>query len=154
MGGIKNREEKKKLNHVVSSGGGGGMKGPATVDKRLGAEMPCPYCDRVFKQVHHISLTPACTLDIGRDPKPPCFCVGDVLTEQTRIERLPVGLLEALCMWQSSSEATSINRPFWRHMVPSDQVCYSQTSYTVGMHAAQSIQGAYRKEARRGRGCR
>eukprot|EP00208_Stichococcus_sp_RCC1054_P007321 CAMPEP_0206144812 /NCGR_PEP_ID=MMETSP1473-20131121/25453_1 /ASSEMBLY_ACC=CAM_ASM_001109 /TAXON_ID=1461547 /ORGANISM="Stichococcus sp, Strain RCC1054" /LENGTH=226 /DNA_ID=CAMNT_0053540783 /DNA_START=230 /DNA_END=907 /DNA_ORIENTATION=+ len=50
MGGIKNREEKKKLNHVVSSGGGGGMKGPATVDKRLGAEMPCPYCDRVFKQ--------------------------------------------------------------------------------------------------------
>ncbi len=51
MGGIKNREEKKKLNHVVSSGGCGGMKGPATVDKRLGAELPCPYCDRIFKQV-------------------------------------------------------------------------------------------------------
>ena len=51
MGGIKNREEKKKLNHVVTSGGGGGMKGPASVDKRLGAELPCPYCDRIFKQV-------------------------------------------------------------------------------------------------------
>ncbi len=51
MGGIKNREEKRKLNHVVTSGGGGGMKGPASVDKRLGAELPCPYCDRIFKQV-------------------------------------------------------------------------------------------------------
>jgi hypothetical protein len=52
MGGVKNREEKKKLNHVYSSGAGGGMgKGPSVVDKRLGKELPCPYCDRIFKQV-------------------------------------------------------------------------------------------------------
>ena len=39
-----------QANHVVSSGAGGGGKGPAAVDKR-NQEMPCPHCDRVFKQV-------------------------------------------------------------------------------------------------------
>lgn len=33
-----------------SGGGGGGTKGPALLDKR-GEELPCPHCDRVFKQV-------------------------------------------------------------------------------------------------------
>ena len=39
-----------QANHVVSSGAGGGGKGPAAVDKR-NQELPCPHCDRVFKQV-------------------------------------------------------------------------------------------------------
>ena len=50
MGGIRNREEKKRAAHVYSGGGGGGTKGPAVVDKR-NQELPCPHCDRVFKQV-------------------------------------------------------------------------------------------------------
>ena len=33
-----------------SGGSGGGTKGPAMVDKR-NQELPCPHCDRVFKQV-------------------------------------------------------------------------------------------------------
>ena len=37
---------------LCSSGGsGGGTKGPAMVDKR-NQELPCPHCDRVFKQVY------------------------------------------------------------------------------------------------------
>ncbi|PRW33164.1 P-loop containing nucleoside triphosphate hydrolase isoform A [Chlorella sorokiniana] len=49
MGGIKNRDAKRAANKVFSSGGGGGSKGPAVVDKR-GQELPCPHCDRIFKQ--------------------------------------------------------------------------------------------------------
>eukprot|EP00887_Chlorella_sp_A99_P002300 scaffold10.g2300.t1 len=49
MGGIKNRDAKRAANKVFSSGGSGGAKGPSVVDKR-GQELPCPHCDRVFKQ--------------------------------------------------------------------------------------------------------
>ena len=31
------------------SGGGGGTKGPSVIDKR-NQELPCPYCERIFKQ--------------------------------------------------------------------------------------------------------
>ena len=50
MGGVKNKEQKKKAQHVYSSGGGSGGKGPALIDKR-NQELPCPHCDRTFKQV-------------------------------------------------------------------------------------------------------
>ena len=49
MGGVRNLEEKKKAAKVFSSGGGGGTKGPSVLDKR-NQELPCPHCDRVFKQ--------------------------------------------------------------------------------------------------------
>ena len=49
MGGIRNREAKRAANKVFTSGGGGGSKGPSVVDKR-GQELPCPHCDRIFKQ--------------------------------------------------------------------------------------------------------
>lgn len=66
MGGIKNREEKKKLNHVFSSGAGGGTtKGPSVVDKRL-KELPCPYCERIFKQVQITARVPWLSL-LGMD---------------------------------------------------------------------------------------
>ena len=35
------------------SGGGGGTKGPAVVDKR-NQELPCPHCDRIFKQADRL----------------------------------------------------------------------------------------------------
>ena len=36
-------------NATCSSGGGGGTKGPAVIDKR-NQELPCPHCERTFKQ--------------------------------------------------------------------------------------------------------
>ena len=60
MGGVKNKEQKKKAQHVYSSGGGSGGKGPAILDKR-NQELPCPHCDRTFKQVcHQTQTTSAC----------------------------------------------------------------------------------------------
>ena len=47
---LDNCRDAAQANHVVSSGAGGGGKGPAMVDKR-NAELPCPHCDRVFKQL-------------------------------------------------------------------------------------------------------
>ncbi|CAG9465122.1 unnamed protein product [Pedinophyceae sp. YPF-701] len=54
MGKVKNLEEKKKAAKVFSRGGGGGTKGPAVVDKR-NQELPCPHCDRIFKQKQRLT---------------------------------------------------------------------------------------------------